>query len=215
MQQPTDVDAIRRSAESRFRAIFELARAGIVLLNQDLDCIDGNPAFCKIAGVNRTELIGRNLAGFIAIDDDTCREINSTLRARGRWSGTLRVLREAGRQAELEWQIVADGADGTRTAMATDVSERRRVDNDRERLNRANDDFLATLAHELRTPLSVILGWVSVLQRMPCTPPEMLKGLEAIERNSRLQSHLIADLLDDADMRRGKLTIRPAALPSH
>lgn len=85
--------------------------------------------------------------------------------------------------------------------MATDANEWRRANNDRERLNRANDDFHATLAHELRNPLSVILGWVSVLQRMPCTPPEMLKGLAAIERNSRLQSHLIADLLDDAGMR--------------
>lgn len=97
MPQQTQIDAIRRSADSRFRAVFELARGGIVLLNQDLDCIDANPAFCEIAGVSRTELIGRNLAGFVAIDDDTSSKINSTLRATGHWNGKLRVLRDAGR----------------------------------------------------------------------------------------------------------------------
>ncbi|MGC1458833.1 MAG: ATP-binding protein [Steroidobacteraceae bacterium] len=209
------------SADNRFRAVFELASGGIALLDSSLDCIDVNPAFCDIACLSKTELIGRNLASFVDIDGNACSEINATLRASGRWSGTLPVLRDTGRQAEVEWQIVAESSDGTRIAMATDITERRHAENERERLlhgeraarqeaerlNRAKDEFLATMSHELRNPLSAILGWVSVLQRMPGTPPEMLKGLEVIERNSRLQSHLIADLLDYAGMRFGKMNL--------
>jgi PAS domain S-box-containing protein len=215
-------DAVRRTADSRFRAVFELASSGIVLLDSNLDCIDVNPAFCEIAAAGRTELIGRDMASFVAdIDADACSEINAILRATGRWNGTLRVLRGNGREAEVEWRIVAESSDGTRIAIATDITERHRAESEREsllageraarqeaeRLNRVKDEFLATLSHELRNPLSAILGWVSVLQRMPGTNPEFLKGLEVIERNSRLQTHLIADLLDYAGMRFGKMNL--------
>jgi PAS domain S-box-containing protein len=215
-------DAVRRTADSRFRAVFELASGGIALLDANLDCIDVNPAFCEIAAVGRTELIGRNMASFVVdVDDSACTEINRILRTSGRWHGTLRVPRGNGREAEVEWQIVADSSDGTRIAIATDITERRRAEKEREnllageraarqeaeRLNRAKDEFLATLSHELRNPLSAILGWVSVLQRMPGTTPEFLRGLEVIERNSRLQTHLIADLLDYAGMRFGKMNL--------
>lgn len=215
-------DAIRRSADSRFRAVFELASSGIALLNAGLECIDVNPAFCELAGVSRAELIGRTMASILVDDDDySCEEINTTLRTTGHWDGMLRVLRGDGRAAEVDWRIVAESSDGTRIAIATDITERRRAENERdsllageraarqeaERLNRVKDEFLATLSHELRNPLSAILGWVSVLQRMPGTSPEVLKGLEVIERNSRLQTHLIADLLDYAGMRFGKMNL--------
>src|SRR5580658_3404004 len=215
-------DAIRRSADNRFRAVFELASSGIALLDSNLEYIDVNPAFCELAAVSRSELIGRNMASMVRdIDDQACKKINGTLRASGRWHGTLRVLRGNGREAEVDWQIVGESSDGTRIAIATDITERRRAESEREnlltgeraarqeaeRLNRAKDEFLATLSHELRNPLSAILGWVSVLQRMPGTAPEFLKGLEVIERNSRLQTHLIADLLDYAGMRFGKMNL--------
>jgi PAS domain S-box-containing protein len=215
-------DAIRRSADKRFRAVFELASSGIALLDSNLEFIDVNPAFCELAASSRTELIGRTMASMIMdIDDQACNKINATLRASGRWHGALRVLRGNGREAEVDWQIVGESSEGTRIAMATDITERRRAESEREnlltgeraarqeaeRLNRAKDEFLATLSHELRNPLSAILGWVSVLQRMPGTAPEFLKGLEVIERNSRLQTHLIADLLDYAGMRFGKMNL--------
>ncbi len=215
-------DAVRRTADSRFRAVFELASSGIVLLDADLACIDVNPAFCELAGVSRAELIGREMSGFL-VDTDAkgCNEINATLRSSGHWDGMLRVLRGDGRAAEVEWRIVAESSDGTRIAIASDITDRSRAESERdsllageraarqeaERLNRVKDEFLATLSHELRNPLSAILGWVSVLQRMPGTSPEVLKGLEVIERNSRLQTHLIADLLDYAGMRFGKMNL--------
>jgi PAS domain S-box-containing protein len=215
-------DPARNSADSLFRAVFELAATGIVLLNKNLDCIDANPAFCELAAISATELLGRNLAGLVVDFDANARsEMDSTLRTTGHWNGTLRVLRGNGREAEVDWRIVAESADGTRIAVATDITEQRRAEQQREnlltgeraarqeaeRLNRGKDEFLAMLSHELRNPLSAILGWVSVLQRMPGTTPEFLKGLEVIERNSRLQTHLIADLLDYAGMRFGKMNL--------
>jgi signal transduction histidine kinase/ActR/RegA family two-component response regulator len=65
--------------------------------------------------------------------------------------------------------------------------------------------FLATLSHELRNPLNAILGWAKVLGRAPGTTPLIAQGIDAIERNSRLQTHLIADLLDFAGIQFGKM----------
>ena len=62
------------------------------------------------------------------------------------------------------------------------------------------------LSHELRTPLNAIMGWVSVLMRRN-PPPEVGKGLEAIERNVRTQSRIIADILDVSRINSGKLTL--------
>jgi PAS domain S-box-containing protein len=215
-------DAIRRTADSRFRAVFELASSGIALLDAKLRCVDVNPAFCALTALSRTEIIGRDICSFVTANSrEACGRIDAALRAEGHWDGTLRVTRGSGQQAEVEWRIVAESTDGTRIAIATDVTERRRAEAEREsllageraarqeaeRLNRVKDEFLATLSHELRNPLSAILGWVTVLQRTPGITPEFVKGLDVIERNSRLQTHLISDLLDYAGMRFGKMNL--------
>ena len=64
-----------------------------------------------------------------------------------------------------------------------------------ERLGALKDEFLATLSHELRTPLNVILGWAQIL-RARQDDDMLLKGVQVIERNARLQAQLIGDLLD-------------------
>ena len=76
-----------------------------------------------------------------------------------------------------------------------------------ERANRMKDEFLATLSHELRTPLSAILGWAHLLRSRAMSEEEMRKGLETIERNARMQTQLIEDLLDMSRITSGKLRL--------
>jgi PAS domain S-box-containing protein len=65
-----------------------------------------------------------------------------------------------------------------------------------ERANRMKDEFLASLSHELRTPLNAVLGWATTLRVGSPRSRELAEGLEAIERNARVQAQIIADLLD-------------------
>jgi signal transduction histidine kinase/ActR/RegA family two-component response regulator len=76
-----------------------------------------------------------------------------------------------------------------------------------ERLSELKDEFLATLSHELRTPLNAILGWSKVLQHGPKNESDVRQGLEAIERNARVQTQLIEDLLDMSRVTSGKLRL--------
>jgi signal transduction histidine kinase len=73
-----------------------------------------------------------------------------------------------------------------------------------ESANRAKDEFLALLSHELRSPLGAILTWVTLLRQGPAGADVATRGLEAIERNARLQVKLIEDLLDVSRIVTGK-----------
>jgi PAS domain S-box-containing protein len=100
---------------------------------------------------------------------------------------------EAAQKAAEERRLLLDSERAARTAA--------------ERLSDVKDDFLATLSHELRTPLNAILGWAQVLRSSARNETDYRKGLETIERNARLQTRLIDDLLDMSRITSGKLRL--------
>lgn len=103
----------------------------------------------------------------------------------------------------------------------TDITERKQAEQERQRLleqeqaaraeaeraNQIKDEFLAILSHELRSPLNPILGWTQLLQSRKFDPTKTNEALATIERNAKLQTQLIDDLLDTAKILRGKLTM--------
>ncbi len=76
-----------------------------------------------------------------------------------------------------------------------------------EAQNRAKDNFLATLSHELRTPMTSILGWVQFLRSGGYSPEELEEALETIESSGRLQARLIDDMLDVSRIVLGKFQV--------
>ncbi|MBR8840843.1 MAG: PAS domain-containing protein [Stigonema ocellatum SAG 48.90 = DSM 106950] len=84
--------------------------------------------------------------------------------------------------------------------------------NEAERANRIKDEFLAILSHELRSPLNPILGWTKLLQTRKLNPSKTTEALATIERNAKLQTQLIDDLLDIARVLRGKLSLKTDAV---
>jgi len=107
---------------------------------------------------------------------------------------------------------------------STDIEEFRRAQAEREQLlqreqaaretaenaNRIKDEFLAVLSHELRSPLNPILGWTRLLQNSKLNAARQQEALATIERNARLQSQLIEDLLDISRIMQGKLSLTAA-----
>ena len=105
--------------------------------------------------------------------------------------------------------------------IATDITQRKRAEleyqallareqdarRDAENANRTKDDFLATLSHELRTPIAAILGWAQVLTTVQRDEATLHRALESIERNARQQVQLIDDLLDLSRIIAGKLRL--------
>jgi PAS domain S-box-containing protein len=104
---------------------------------------------------------------------------------------------------------------------ATNIDEQKQLEHERDRIlqqehaaraeaeraNRMKDDFLAVLSHELRTPLNPILGWAKLLRTGKVTPDKYEAAFETIERNAKLQTQLIEDLLDISRILQGKLVL--------
>ena len=76
-----------------------------------------------------------------------------------------------------------------------------------ESANRIKDEFLAVLSHELRTPLNPILGWTKLMRTRKLDQLTSDRALETIERNAKLQTQLIEDLLDVSRILQGKLNL--------
>ncbi|MFB2833580.1 ATP-binding protein [Floridanema evergladense] len=105
----------------------------------------------------------------------------------------------------------------------TDITDRKQAEAEREQLlarekvareqaeaaNRIKDEFLAVLSHELRSPLNPILGWAKLLQSRSFDEQKTMAALATIERNAKLQTQLIDDLLDVSRILQGKLGLYP------
>jgi PAS domain S-box-containing protein len=105
--------------------------------------------------------------------------------------------------------------------VARDITDRKRAELERqgwlERELRARrqaeqaiqmiDEFLATVSHELRSPLSAILGWAHVLRVGGLDAERTQRAVETITRNAMMQSQLIADILDVQSLVSGKMRL--------
>jgi PAS domain S-box-containing protein len=76
-----------------------------------------------------------------------------------------------------------------------------------ENASKAKDLFLATLSHELRSPLSAILSWTQLMERGVLSPEKTQVGIRTIKESVWAQNQLIGDLLDLSRISTGKLSI--------
>jgi len=215
-------DAMRRS-EAKFRAIFDEAINGISLVSRELVFLEVNPAMCAILGRTREDVIGKHGSSFFpAGRENDLVKIAHELERNGTWRGTFPVVASDGRLVELDWNISIHSVPGVRLAIVTDITERKAIEADRERLlaseraaraeaeraNRLKDDFLATVSHELRTPLSAILLWAKILESGNPTEEDLREGVHSIVHNAESQKQLIDDLLDMSRISSGKLQLK-------
>ena len=77
-----------------------------------------------------------------------------------------------------------------------------------EDASRQKDEFLATLSHELRTPMTAVLGWAKLLEQ-GLTEKESREAIAAIVRSAEVQAQLIDDVLDVSRIVAGKMTFQP------
>lgn len=90
--------------------------------------------------------------------------------------------------------------------------ENARLYREAQEANRAKDEFLVTLSHELRTPMTATLGWTSMLRRQDVSPEHFRLALDTIDRSTKAQAKLVDDILDISRIVTGKLQLRIAKL---
>jgi PAS domain S-box-containing protein len=127
------------------------------------------------------------------------------LRSRGRVLGTVSFVSSDSQRRFTEVDLRHAEEFARRASVAIDNAMLYR---DAQDANRAKDEFLATLSHELRTPMTSILGWARLL-RMGLPADEEVGAVEAIEKSALVQAQLIDDILDVSRIISGKLRVDP------
>lgn len=187
---------------------------------------DANDEFLRIVGYSRAELQAGQLrwtemtpTEYLLIDDERMAEAE----ARGACTPYEKeYFRKDGSRVPVLVGYTLMESSYQSVAFVLDLTERKRLEQTLQRqtqeltqANRMKDEFLAVLSHELRTPMNSILGWSQLLQKRRIDEVTTRRALETIERNARLQSQLIEDILDVAKVIQGKLRLhfRPIFLP--
>ena len=229
-------EAIRES-QAQLANMIGSAMDAVITLDEHQQIVIFNSAAEKMFRCSAGEAIGQPIDRFIpdrfrsAHHEHirTFEETHVTRRSMGQL-GAIFGLRADGEEFPIEASISQVEVNGRSlfTVILRDITQRKSVEEEREQLlasehaarteaeaaNRTKDEFLAMLSHELRTPLTAMLGWLSILRSQSVDEKTFAHGIEAVERNAKIQAHLIEDLVDVSRIIGGKLSleVRPIDL---
>ena len=227
-------NAALRESEARMHFIGERAEVGYWDWDVLTDRLSWSPACHRLHGIPLTEMptYGRYLAVLHPDDrDGVDRAVRAALGREGAsdYQIEARVPLPDGSVRWIHGKGSATFENGKPVRMAgiaLDVTARKTLELEREELlarerrlraeadeaSLAKDHFLALLSHELRTPMTTILGWASFIRSGMADPATAQRGIESIEQASRMQSRLIDELLDVSRIVTGKMLVERKVL---
>jgi signal transduction histidine kinase len=132
-----------------------------------------------------------------------------------------RIAKQIGLPGHLLWNEARLDAPVSEKRMATycallstlsgTLDRQRETIDDLTRVNRTRDLFLATVSHEMRTPLSALSMRIELLLRtIPDLPPSAVAGLESMRVHVRQEADMVDDLIDAARTLTGQMSIERA-----
>lgn len=186
--------ARQRLVHSKLEAILSLSPDGFVSFNRDGTVVHVSPAFMTLTGLRREAVLG--------LDDTEFTTLLQTLCLPGTGIGSLATLRQPGgapprlltlRAASprtLAVQLFEDDTGPIRSVVfLRDVTRELEVE-------RLKTEFVTTAAHELRTPMASIYGYVELIRQRELSPQRRAQTLDIVLRQARLMTCIVDDLLD-------------------
>ncbi len=220
-----EAEEARRETEARYQLLFEGNSLPTLIFDlETLRFLAINHAAVRHYGFSREEFLSMTIRDLrpsedtLAMEDFVSSGLNTIPNA-AQWKHLKRdgtIL-----EVEIVWHELIFRGRHSLLLLAKDVTESKRVEAEREELlgkeqrareeaqaaNRAKDEFLAVVSHELRAPLNAMLGWARILRSTRVDDATLSHAIEIIERSARTQSKLIEDLLDTARIVTGKLRL--------
>jgi PAS domain S-box-containing protein len=227
-------DAIKRQAQELVRLakqnelILNAAAEGVFGINTSGVTTFVNPAAARMIGLQATDITGKDIHSVVhpvfpgvATCDPTSCALNAVMHGAFHYDEVeTTFFRSDGTSFPVEFCASPlrdeEGAPLGSVITFRDVTEKRaaalaveaeRRYREAEAQNHAKDNFLATLSHELRTPMTSILGWVQFLRLGSYSQEELDEALETVETSARLQARLIDDMLDVSRIVLGKFQV--------
>ncbi len=208
-------DAHRRLEGEVLRLAAIVNSSEDAIVSKDLNGIvqTWNHAAERMFGYTAEEIIGRPIRLIIPADRQSEEDRVLEMIRAGRAVEHFETIRQRKDGSLIEISLTVSpvlAADGTvigASKIARDISEQRRLIRQLEEAGRAKDEFLAMLSHELRTPLNAVLGYTRMLRDGHFSGERRDEVVEIIERNARVLSQLVADVLDVSTIVNGKVRL--------
>ena len=211
-------DALQES-EARYRSLFESIDEGFCVIEvlfdasgtaKDYRFLEVNPIFEAQTGL--CNAVGKTMREMVPDHEDHWFEMYGGVALTGQ---PIRVESEA-RKLHRWYDVYAfriDHPSARRVAILfTDITARRKAEEEMRQGNRRKDEFLAMLAHELRNPLAPIAAAADLLRLAQPDDARVRKSSEIISRQVRHMTALINDLLDVSRVTSGLVTLDTAVV---
>jgi signal transduction histidine kinase len=197
------------SAEEPYRTLVEQMQEGAVVLTSGGDILYSNARFAALVGEPLESVVGSRIERFVNTSDKG--DFGTLLRSgRGRRRSRLLGSSAGAFDVSLSLTTTVSPSGDRLNLIVTDLRELLAANSNRDRAerdNRTKDEFLATLAHELRNPLGAISNAVRVLELTHADGEPARHAHEAITRQIGHISHLVNDLLDVERVASGKIRL--------
>ncbi|BCR03130.1 hypothetical protein DESUT3_01990 [Desulfuromonas versatilis] len=193
-----------KESEQRFRSVFEFAPAGMAIVSNQGRVLQVNPAFCRLSGYSEAECLEKHVLEVTHPDDrEGSRRLYEELR-----SGKLnhfdcekRYLCKDGTvlwgRATVAGVYREDGDLAYCVAMVMNIDEHKQAEAKLQEAYRELDTFVSTVSHDLRLPLTPIIGYADFLRQeySGSLDESALQILETIAAQGRRMTRIMEDLL--------------------
>ncbi len=219
-------NAIRRfKAEEQVRKLMravEQSPATVVITDTKGVIEYVNPKFTQLTGYAPEEVLGQN-PRILKSGEQTAefyRQMWDTIKAGQEWRGEFHNRKKDG---ELFWEFSSispvrdpDGNITHFVAVKEDVTERKQMEAERERLISELDAFAHTVAHDLKNPLAAVLGFAELLtaEGVELSSKDVGESLAAITQSAKKMHNIIEELLLLAGVRKTEVEARPIDMAS-
>jgi PAS domain S-box-containing protein len=207
--------AALEAARDRYSALFDMAPLGYLSLDSQGRIRQANLACAELLGVEKQHLANKRLNEFVVSGDQDhfFNFLRQSFRNPARKHCELEVQRADGTRFYAYIEGLSgqadNGLDNECLAVIMDITKRKRAEEALRDADRRKNEFLATLAHELRNPLAPIRTAVEILRQQGPREASLQAAQDMIERQLQHMVRLIDDLMDVGRISRGKLHLRP------
>ncbi|BDB29277.1 PAS domain S-box protein (plasmid) [Cupriavidus sp. P-10] len=213
-QKRLDAEALRHSEET-FRLLVQSVKGyAIYMLDPSGNVVSWNDGAERINHYTATQIIGENFSTLYTADDRAANKPQRFLEAATRMGTVHEEGWRLRKDGSLFWATVtlssvydARGDLKGFAQVTCDMTDRRKLEELEASAHRMNQ-FLATLAHELRNPLAPIRTATNVLERMPAHEALVQQNVAILSRQVSHMTRLVDDLLDIGRIAAGKMELR-------
>jgi PAS domain S-box-containing protein len=218
------VEAALRITEERLQAVLRTAHMAFWAWDPATDTVSASVTMDELLGLPPGEKLTSSRRGFELVHPEDLPALRAKLEAAARdggtWDHDFRIVRP--RDGKVTW--LTERANATRDSngklvmagLVWDVTERKLLESSLQEADQRKDEFLATLAHELRNPLAPLRNGLQIARLTSSADSPFQRTIEMMDRQLTHLVRLVDDLLDVGRISSGKIELRrdKLALPA-